>query len=257
MGITVSVEAVDRAGAAWWFDVTGAFTTPRSGLIRTDTLWKCLGRASVIAAMDEPKRGAPTPPLVLLTSTCPRPEVWGTERFARCGRRRRIWRRTRIAGGRSTTRWRCSRRAVGNASPPTPRAVWRRAHRYRGSGPRMTWPHPATPAERCRRSRPTSASWPPRWAPSATTWATDWPTRRPRSSTSRGRPGSSSATPTPPASTPICSPRPGATVGPSCSLRTVCAAASRCASSGGARSATSAATRCRPTFGSTTSSWCR
>ncbi len=66
LGITVDVVAVDADDQPWWFDVTGAFTTPRGGLIRTDTLWRCLGRAGVIAA-----RGDDQPPLVLLTSYLP------------------------------------------------------------------------------------------------------------------------------------------------------------------------------------------
>ncbi|HLN05749.1 MAG TPA: site-specific DNA-methyltransferase, partial [Acidimicrobiales bacterium] len=49
LGLNVSIIATDEEGASWYFDVTGAFTSTRGGLIRTDTLWKCLGRASVLA----------------------------------------------------------------------------------------------------------------------------------------------------------------------------------------------------------------
>jgi site-specific DNA-methyltransferase (adenine-specific) len=49
LGLSVSLVATDREGASWYFDVTGAFTSIPSGLQRTDTLWKCLGRASVLA----------------------------------------------------------------------------------------------------------------------------------------------------------------------------------------------------------------
>lgn len=69
LGITINLVAEDRDGNPWWFDVTGAFTTPRGGLIRTDTLWKCLGRASVLAAADD--EADPIPPLILLTSYLP------------------------------------------------------------------------------------------------------------------------------------------------------------------------------------------
>ena len=34
-----------RRGDAWFFDVSGAFTSHRGGLLRTDTVWKSLGRA--------------------------------------------------------------------------------------------------------------------------------------------------------------------------------------------------------------------
>jgi site-specific DNA-methyltransferase (adenine-specific) len=59
----------------WWVDVSGAFTTNRPGLQRTDTLWKMLGRLHVLKAMGDgqdrhddrvlvltsnlPKRGSP------------------------------------------------------------------------------------------------------------------------------------------------------------------------------------------------------
>jgi len=69
LGITIDLVAEDRDGNPWWFDVTGAFTTPRRGLIRTDTLWKCLGRASVLAAAAAAATGLP--PLILLTTYLP------------------------------------------------------------------------------------------------------------------------------------------------------------------------------------------
>lgn len=64
-GLDVSVVATDRAGHEWYFDTSGAFTTTRAGLVRNDTLWKCLGRAHVLAC-----RGIA--PVVLLTSHLPR-----------------------------------------------------------------------------------------------------------------------------------------------------------------------------------------
>jgi DNA modification methylase len=64
VGIVVDVVARDVSGACWYFDVTGAFTTTRSGLLRSDTLWRALGRAAVLAA-----RGVT--PLVLLSSHLP------------------------------------------------------------------------------------------------------------------------------------------------------------------------------------------
>ncbi len=48
LGLTVNIVAADAEGQNWYFDVTGAFTTTRGGLLRTDTVWKCLGRAHVL-----------------------------------------------------------------------------------------------------------------------------------------------------------------------------------------------------------------
>jgi site-specific DNA-methyltransferase (adenine-specific) len=64
-GVRINFEATDADGIPWYFDVSGAFTTTRGGLLRTDTMWKCLGRAHVLA-----NRG--TKPLVFLTSHLPK-----------------------------------------------------------------------------------------------------------------------------------------------------------------------------------------
>ena len=66
LGVHINFVAEDRAGATWYFDVSGAFTTSRPGLQRTDTLWKTLGRASVLAANG-------FAPLVFLTTNLPLP----------------------------------------------------------------------------------------------------------------------------------------------------------------------------------------
>ena len=66
VGATVNFEAVDQAGGRWWFDVSGAFSSSRGGLLRTDTVWKALGRASVLAG--HPDRAN----VVLLTSHVPK-----------------------------------------------------------------------------------------------------------------------------------------------------------------------------------------
>jgi DNA modification methylase len=65
-GVRVNFEATDADGIPWYFDVSGAFSTMRGGLLRTDTMWKCLGRAHVLA-----NRG--TKPVVFLTSHLPKP----------------------------------------------------------------------------------------------------------------------------------------------------------------------------------------
>jgi site-specific DNA-methyltransferase (adenine-specific) len=63
-GAAVSLVAVDGRGREWSFDVSGAFTTTASGLARSDTLWRAVGRAAVLAA-------GGVRPLVLLTSALP------------------------------------------------------------------------------------------------------------------------------------------------------------------------------------------
>lgn len=64
-GVEVNFRARDRRGDLWYFDVSGAFSSSRPGLKRTDTLWKALGKASVLAAGEAPVR------LVLLTTDRP------------------------------------------------------------------------------------------------------------------------------------------------------------------------------------------
>ncbi len=64
VGVTVDIEAEDRHGARWHFDVTGAFTTVRGGLLRADVLWRCLGRVGVLAALG-------VRPVVCLTTELP------------------------------------------------------------------------------------------------------------------------------------------------------------------------------------------
>ncbi len=65
-GVTINFVAHDADGAQWYFDVAGAFTTYRGGLMRTDMVWKTLGRASAIKIA----RGAT--PLVVLTTHLPK-----------------------------------------------------------------------------------------------------------------------------------------------------------------------------------------
>ncbi len=70
-GVTVSFVAKDAGGSTWFFDVSGAFTSHRGGLLRTDTVWKSLGRA--YALRDSLGRnGEDRVPLVFLTSHLPK-----------------------------------------------------------------------------------------------------------------------------------------------------------------------------------------
>ncbi len=63
-GVTVAFEVEDRNGATWFVDVTGGFTTQRSGLSRSDTMWRALGRSAAI-------RSTTKAPLLLLTTDLP------------------------------------------------------------------------------------------------------------------------------------------------------------------------------------------
>ena len=61
---TVNTDQVD--GEQFYVDVSGAFTTSRPGLMRTDTLWKMLGRIHVLQSAQPGTR------VMILTSNLPR-----------------------------------------------------------------------------------------------------------------------------------------------------------------------------------------
>ncbi|MFN2525520.1 MAG: site-specific DNA-methyltransferase [Actinomycetota bacterium] len=65
-GVEVNFVASDLTGHRWFFDVSGAFTSARPGLRRTDTLWKALGKAAVIKSSKQ--EGSP---LIFLTTNLP------------------------------------------------------------------------------------------------------------------------------------------------------------------------------------------
>lgn len=66
-GVPVSMRARDGAGRLWYFDVVGAFANGQAGLRRKETLWKALGKVSVLRAVQPDLR------LVLLTTDVPPP----------------------------------------------------------------------------------------------------------------------------------------------------------------------------------------
>ena len=72
-GVTINFIATDADEVEWYFDVSGAFTSTRGGLLRTDTVWKTLGRAHALRDSDAKGR------LVFLTSHLPRK---GSEGYA-------------------------------------------------------------------------------------------------------------------------------------------------------------------------------
>ncbi len=66
-GVTVNFVAKDAEDATWFFDVPGAFKSHRGGLLRTDTVWKSLGRAHALRG-----RIPGGAPLVFLSTHLPR-----------------------------------------------------------------------------------------------------------------------------------------------------------------------------------------
>ncbi len=66
-GVTIDVEAHDAAGQRWLFDIAGPFASHRGGLLRTEAVWRALGRASAIRG-----RLGRDVPIVLLASHLPR-----------------------------------------------------------------------------------------------------------------------------------------------------------------------------------------
>ena len=66
-GLQLNFLVTDQAGEySYYVDMSGAFTSSRPGLMRTDTLWKMLGRANVL------KTVRPGDRLLVLTSHLPR-----------------------------------------------------------------------------------------------------------------------------------------------------------------------------------------
>lgn len=80
VGVTVNFKAIDQGGSEWFFDVSGSFTSDRAGLIRTDTMWKTLGRANVLSGMGVNR-------LLLLTTNLPKDGSVGDRASARLRRR--------------------------------------------------------------------------------------------------------------------------------------------------------------------------
>ena len=67
-GLEFAYAGDDDSGGHWLFDVSGSFAHGKSGLIRSETLWKALGKAAAFRAL-EPHG----PRLVLLTMYLPAP----------------------------------------------------------------------------------------------------------------------------------------------------------------------------------------
>ena len=78
-GVQYNFKVEDATGDQWWIDVSGAFTTVRPGQLRIDTIWKTLGRASVLKAHDAEAR------ILVLTSHLPRPGSEGDKALRAVG----------------------------------------------------------------------------------------------------------------------------------------------------------------------------
>jgi DNA modification methylase len=78
-GVRYNFKVTDALDGEYWVDVSGAFTTVRPGLLRIDTLWKTLGRAHVLKAMEPKAR------ILILTSHLPRPGSEGDKALRAVG----------------------------------------------------------------------------------------------------------------------------------------------------------------------------
>ena len=79
LGIQFNFLVENRCGQKWYVDVSGAFTTVRPGLRRTDTLWKALGRAHVHFMAGDGT------PLLVMTSNLPKRGSEGWKAFQAVG----------------------------------------------------------------------------------------------------------------------------------------------------------------------------
>ena len=64
-GVVMPFVATAADGATWFFDVAGAHTTHRGGLLKMDTVWRTLGRSAAVRGQ------RPEVSLVLLTTALP------------------------------------------------------------------------------------------------------------------------------------------------------------------------------------------
>jgi DNA modification methylase len=65
LGLAVDFTGTDAAGRTWYFDVAGPNSAYRGGMARSETVWRALGRAHVMAASGHG-------PFVVLTTQLPR-----------------------------------------------------------------------------------------------------------------------------------------------------------------------------------------
>jgi site-specific DNA-methyltransferase (adenine-specific) len=82
VGVQFNFQVADADGGQFYVDVSGAFTTVRPGLMRTDTLWKTLGRIHVLRATDEPQDPSR---VLVLTSNLPKANSEGDKALRAVG----------------------------------------------------------------------------------------------------------------------------------------------------------------------------
>jgi site-specific DNA-methyltransferase (adenine-specific) len=73
-GLVVSFRAQDAHGDPWFFDVPGPFTSHRAGLLKMDSVWRALGKASAARG----RVGSDTPFVLLAPSLPKRPSEGDT-----------------------------------------------------------------------------------------------------------------------------------------------------------------------------------
>jgi site-specific DNA-methyltransferase (adenine-specific) len=78
LGMAVSFTADDASGRTWYFDVAGSNSSYRGGMARTDTVWRTLGRANVLASKN-------VWPYVVLTTQLPRAGNEADRALRACG----------------------------------------------------------------------------------------------------------------------------------------------------------------------------
>lgn len=69
LGVQFNFFVTSEDGHQYWVDVSGAFTTVRPGLMRTDTLWKLLGRVNVLKSSEDAVHKSR---ILVLTSNLPK-----------------------------------------------------------------------------------------------------------------------------------------------------------------------------------------
>lgn len=91
-GAQFNLLVTDANDNDWYIDVSGAFTTTRGGLRRTDTVWKTLGRALVLREhFQQDRASAPPVRLLLLTSHLPQSGSEGDKALHAAGKSGAFW----------------------------------------------------------------------------------------------------------------------------------------------------------------------
>jgi site-specific DNA-methyltransferase (adenine-specific) len=81
-GVQFNFLVGSSEGRRWYVDVSGAFTTVRPGLMRTDTLWKTLGRIHVVKQLEDPQDKTE---VLVITSNLPKPGSEGDKALHAAG----------------------------------------------------------------------------------------------------------------------------------------------------------------------------